>query len=87
MEEVADEGRFVTIAMVGIGKVKVGGAVAMMDPLKPNALGQAVKAVVGDTYSAKALQAGVAGDIVECLIERGTSCLEPLSSVNPNPAP
>lgn len=73
LEEVADAGRFVTIAMMGIGKVKLGGSVAIMAPLKPNASGQAVTATTGNTYSAKALQAGVAGDIVECLIERGTA--------------
>ena len=72
LEEVANIGQHVTIAMIGIGKVKLGGNVAIMAPLKPDAAGKAVTAVAGNKYSAKALQAGVTGDIVEVLIERGT---------------
>lgn len=70
--EVADAGRFVTIAMMGIFKVKLGAAVnTVMVPLKPDASGKAVPAAPGDQFSAKALETGVAGDIVEVLIERG----------------
>lgn len=73
LEEVADVNQHVTIAMLGIGKVKTGAAVTLYARLAPNAAGAAVPAAAGARYSAVALQAGASGDIVEVLIERGTT--------------
>lgn len=53
----------------GLGKIKIGGTVAVGDKLGPDTDGMAIAVTANNkTYIAKALQAGVDGDIIEALI-------------------
>lgn len=53
----------------GIGKIKIGGTVDEGDLLGPDTDGMAITVTANNkTYIAKALQAGVDGDIIEAII-------------------
>lgn len=73
MTEVGIAGRGVTLEYSGMSKIVCGGVIAVDDKLKPNAQGQAVKAAVGDKYSGQAIEAGVANQVIEFYIVRGTA--------------
>jgi hypothetical protein len=61
---------------LGTYQVKAGGTIAAGDPLTSDSNGQAVKAVVTNStvvwVGAIALEAGVSGDLVRCLIVQTT---------------
>ncbi len=64
------------IALIGVSQVKLGGAVAVRDPLTSNATGQAIKAVPAAGANANiigfALSAGASGDVIEYIAAPGS---------------
>lgn len=74
IEETANTGQPVTIALEGTTKVKVGAAVTPGQFLTSDASGQAVPATVGQKLCGQAIGAGsAAGSLVEMLIVHGTA--------------
>ncbi len=62
---------FVTIAPFGRSRIYCGSAVSLGNRITANLSGRAIAAGSGDTYIGIALEAGVAGDYITCLL--GTS--------------
>lgn len=66
---------FRVIGLGNDGSIQLAGTVSPGNVLKPhvNGTGQAVSGTVGDRYGAVALQAGVSGQRIRCLVMRGVA--------------